>query len=71
MTSDHQIIVVGAGPVGLICALGLARQGVPVTVLEREADLLRAPRAMDYHWSALYGLDDLGVLEEMKTRFGE
>jgi 3-(3-hydroxy-phenyl)propionate hydroxylase/6-hydroxy-3-succinoylpyridine 3-monooxygenase len=66
--SDHRVIVVGAGPVGLICALGLARQGVPVTVLEREADLLRAPRAMGYHWSALYGLDDLGVLEEMKSR---
>lgn len=54
------VIVVGAGPVGLVLALGLARRGVPVTVIERERDVYRAPRAMVYQWSSLFGLDDLG-----------
>ncbi|MFF5260529.1 FAD-dependent oxidoreductase [Actinomadura viridis] len=32
----HRVTVVGGGPVGLVTALGLARRGVPVTVLERK-----------------------------------
>jgi 3-(3-hydroxy-phenyl)propionate hydroxylase len=66
--STESVIVAGAGPVGLTCALSLAGQGVPVTVLERERDVFRAPRAMGYHWSVLSGLDDLGVLDDMKAR---
>ena len=31
------VLIVGAGPVGLTLALGLARQGVPVKVFETEA----------------------------------
>jgi 3-(3-hydroxy-phenyl)propionate hydroxylase/6-hydroxy-3-succinoylpyridine 3-monooxygenase len=62
------VLVVGGGPVGLVAALGLARRGIPVTVVERESDVYRAPRAMGYHWSALYGLDDLGLLEPMLGR---
>jgi 3-(3-hydroxy-phenyl)propionate hydroxylase/6-hydroxy-3-succinoylpyridine 3-monooxygenase len=63
---DPQVVIVGAGPVGLVNALALARQGISVVVLEREADVFRAPRAMTYHWSALFGLADLGLLEHMK-----
>jgi 3-(3-hydroxy-phenyl)propionate hydroxylase/6-hydroxy-3-succinoylpyridine 3-monooxygenase len=61
-----QVVIVGAGPVGLVNALALARQGISVVVLEREADVFRAPRAMTYHWSVLYGLADLGLLDDMK-----
>jgi 2-polyprenyl-6-methoxyphenol hydroxylase-like FAD-dependent oxidoreductase len=66
--TDDRVIVTGAGPVGLVLALGLARRGVPVTVIEREPDLYRAPRAMGYHWSSLFGLDDLGLLDDLKAR---
>ena len=38
------VIVVGAGPVGLLCALELARRDVPVLVIESEAALVRMPR---------------------------
>lgn len=33
----EDVVVIGAGPVGLVTALGLARSGVRVTVLERGA----------------------------------
>jgi 3-(3-hydroxy-phenyl)propionate hydroxylase len=66
-TYDQDVIVIGAGPVGLACALSLARQGISVTVIERENDLYRAPRAYGYHWSVLFGLEDLGVFDDMKS----
>jgi len=64
--ADRSVVIVGAGPVGLVNALALARQGIAVTVLEREPDVYRNPRAMTYHWSCLFGLDDLGLLDDMK-----
>jgi 3-(3-hydroxy-phenyl)propionate hydroxylase len=64
--SFRNVIVVGAGPTGLVTALGLARCGVEVTVLESEPAVVRSPRAVVYHWAVLDGLDRLGILEEMK-----
>ena len=61
-----RVVIVGAGPVGLLNALGLARAGVPVTVLEREPEIPASPRAMVYLWKALDGLERLGILEDAK-----
>ena len=61
------VLVVGAGPVGLLNALGLAQQGVQVELLEAEPAIVASPRAMVYHWSVLKGLARLGVLEEAET----
>ncbi|MGW4802167.1 FAD-dependent monooxygenase, partial [Nonomuraea sp. NPDC004297] len=36
MTEILPVAVVGAGPVGLITALGLAHHGVPVSVFEED-----------------------------------
>ncbi|HSV46461.1 MAG TPA: FAD-dependent monooxygenase [Ramlibacter sp.] len=58
------VLVVGAGPVGLLNALGLARQGVQVELLEGEPAIVDSPRAMVYHWSVLDGLKRLGVLDD-------
>jgi 2-polyprenyl-6-methoxyphenol hydroxylase-like FAD-dependent oxidoreductase len=63
MATGKRVIVVGAGPTGLITALGLARQGAQVTVIDREQDILRWPRAMVYLSSTLKVLDELGLLE--------
>jgi 2-polyprenyl-6-methoxyphenol hydroxylase-like FAD-dependent oxidoreductase len=48
--SDPQRVLVGAGPVGALTALGLARAGVPVTLFERSPAVVRSPRAAVYHW---------------------
>lgn len=63
MATGKRVIIVGAGPTGLITALGLARQGAQVTVIDRERDILRWPRAMVYLSSTLKVLDELGLLE--------
>ncbi|HSV46457.1 MAG TPA: FAD-dependent oxidoreductase, partial [Ramlibacter sp.] len=58
------MIVVGGGPTGFLTALGLARAGIDVTLLEAEAGIAHSPRAMVYHAAVLDGLDQLGVLED-------
>lgn len=58
------VIIVGGGPTGFTTALGLARNGVKVRILEAEADIPSQPRAPVYHWSLLDGLHDLGVLQD-------
>ena len=37
--SQNSAVVIGAGPAGLGAAIALARQGLKVTVLEREAEI--------------------------------
>ncbi|WP_312870530.1 FAD-dependent oxidoreductase [Streptomyces himalayensis] len=64
MAEEQQAIIAGAGPTGLLNALGLAQQGVVVTVVERASALQNSPRAMVYHWATLDGLARLGVLDD-------
>ncbi|HLY57943.1 MAG TPA: FAD-dependent monooxygenase [Stellaceae bacterium] len=59
-------IIVGAGPVGVIAALGLARAGIAVLVLEAEPSVVESPRAVVYHWAVLDGLDRLGILADVE-----
>ena len=65
--SKDSVLVVGAGPVGLVVALKLARTGIPVTVIEAEAEIASDPRAVVYHPPTVEALDQLGVLEDMKA----
>src|SRR3954447_528427 len=59
---QQQVIVAGAGPTGLVTALGLAQQNIDVTIVERAPGLQNSPRAIVYHWSTLDGLERLGLL---------
>jgi len=64
MADRHQVLVVGAGPVGFLTALGLARQGVEVTVLDSEPAVVKSPRAAVYFHTTLSILKKLGLSEE-------
>lgn len=59
------VLVVGAGPVGLLCALELARRQVPVTVLECEPSTTLDLRAGTFHPPTLEMLQPEGVAEAM------
>ena len=56
-----QVIVVGAGPVGLVAALRLAEQGIAVALIEREPELQHDLRASTFHPPTLEMLDTLGL----------
>ena len=68
MERDESVLIVGAGPVGLITALGLAQRGLAVTVVEAEPHIIDSPRAMVYHWTVLEHLDRLGILREAEEQ---
>jgi 3-(3-hydroxy-phenyl)propionate hydroxylase len=59
--SDDRVLIAGAGPVGLVAAAHLARNGVPVTVFEQGADLSEESRASTFHPPTLDMLDGLGA----------
>jgi len=54
-------VVVGAGPAGALSALLLARSGVSVTLVERNATMSTASHASTFHPSTLDLLTTLGV----------
>ncbi len=63
------VLVVGAGPVGLALALGLARAGVGCRVIEREPRFRdRGVRGKGVNPRTLEVFDDLGVVDAILDR---
>src|SRR2546421_10352192 len=62
---DMDVIVVGAGPTGLLLAGDLAAAGVSCTVLERRVDESNLTRAFAVHARTLEELDARGVADEL------
>ena len=65
MSNQDRIIIVGAGPVGCTAALILVQQGIPVVLVEREAELAEDLRGSTFYPPTLDMLDDLGVTEKL------
>ena len=59
------VVVVGAGPVGMGVALGLAHRGIPVTVLEAATQVSFGSRAICISRHSLEVADHLGFGEEL------
>jgi 2-polyprenyl-6-methoxyphenol hydroxylase-like FAD-dependent oxidoreductase len=59
------VLIVGAGPTGLLLAGDLAAAGVPVTVLERRAQESNLSRAFVVHARTLELLDARGLADEL------
>src|SRR5258707_12625800 len=68
MSSMRPILIAGGGPVGVIAALALARQGLPVHVFEAEPRVNDAPRAATTHAATLEMLADLGLVDDVIQR---
>ena len=64
MQRDDRVIVVGAGPVGAVTALALVKKGIPVTVIEAEADPPEDQRAATIHPPTVEMLVELGLKDE-------
>lgn len=58
---DTPVAIVGAGPVGLVAALTLARNGVPSIVIERKSTFNDGSRAICVSRSSFHIFDRLGV----------
>ena len=67
MQSDY-VIVVGAGPVGLVAAVSLIENNIPVIVLEASADLAVDLRASTFHPPTLEFLDKLNLADDLISR---
>jgi 2-polyprenyl-6-methoxyphenol hydroxylase-like FAD-dependent oxidoreductase len=61
--SANQVCIAGAGPAGVVLSLLLARQGIPVTLLEAQSDFNRDFRGDTLHASALEILDQLDLAQ--------
>lgn len=65
MARQQDVIIIGAGPTGLIIAFGLASAGARVTVLETRTDIVRSPRAPIYFPTTVKVLERLGLLDDV------
>lgn len=63
---ERPVVVVGAGPAGLFCALWLAEAGVPVVLLERGSAVEERVKEVNGHWRRKLALDP-----ESNVVFGE
>ena len=61
MTEAVEVLVVGAGPVGLTAALALARTGIDVRVVDGGVGIDQRMRASTFHPPSLEIADSLGV----------
>src|SRR5271168_503454 len=62
------VLIVGAGPVGAVCAFGLWRRGVPVVMVEAEPAPVQDQRAASTQPPTLEILAELGLYEKALAR---
>src|SRR5262245_17362475 len=61
MNASTDVLIVGAGPVGLTLALGLAQQGTRCRIADRDSGPSQTSRASGLHARTLEVLDAMGA----------
>ena len=64
-TANNHVCIAGAGPAGVMLSILFARKGIPVTLLEAQADFDRDFRGDTLHASALEILEQMGLAQEV------
>jgi 3-(3-hydroxy-phenyl)propionate hydroxylase len=65
MTDRLPVVIAGAGPTGLMCALALRKQGIPVVLFEAEPALTHDLRAGSFHPPTLEMMAPYGITDKM------
>lgn len=65
MSERRPVVIAGAGPTGLMCALALSRQGIPVVLFEAEPALTHDLRAGSFHPPTLEMMAPYGITDRM------
>jgi 3-(3-hydroxy-phenyl)propionate hydroxylase len=68
VSTQAPILIAGGGPVGIVAALALARQGIPVRLFEAQAHIDDSPRAATTHAATLEMLAELGLVDDVIRR---
>lgn len=74
MTKHLPVVIAGAGPTGLMCALALRKQDIPVVLCEAEPGLTHDLRAGAFHPPTLemmapYGITERMLVDGIKVRY--
>ncbi|CAM5652724.1 oxygenase [Streptomyces pilosus] len=69
-TSDLDVLVVGAGPTGLLTAVELMRRGIRVRVIDRAEQPSTTPKALSVWPRALDILEDAGLADGIRRESG-
>ncbi len=67
-TTGHQVLIAGAGPVGMLTALGLARWGIASVVIEADDSVCEGSRAACISRRSLEILDRHGVAQALMEK---
>ena len=62
----HQVLIVGAGPVGLFLALKLHQQGINSVIIERQKALYPLPRAVAFDHESRRNFGAVGLATELE-----